>query len=229
MKMEQKSDQKIIDSWKNNVDPWVDAIRDGEIESRVLITNNAIVDAILKSKPQTVLDLGCGEGWLVRELENTGVRSSGVDVVPEFIEVARRLGSGRFECVSYENIAVELTQKFNQERFDIVVCNFSLLGKESVENLFKQVHPLLNDAGLFIVQTIHPLHCGDGKYEDAWREGSWTGFSEKFSDPAPWYFRTLETWKALFSNNDFRLNEIIEPINPNTKKPASIIFVGEAV
>jgi hypothetical protein len=46
----------------------------------------------------------------------------------------------------------------------------------------------------FIIQTLHPLiACGDFSYQDAWREGSWAGFSDDFTDLAPWYFRTLES------------------------------------
>ncbi len=36
--MKKYSDQKIIDSWKKNVQPWVVTVRTGEIESRLLVT-----------------------------------------------------------------------------------------------------------------------------------------------------------------------------------------------
>ena len=68
---------------------------------------------------------------------------------------------------------------------------------------------------------------GNVPYVDGWRDGSWTGFSPEFVDPAPWYFRTIENWNALFSSNGFALREVIEPINPKTQEPASIIFIGE--
>ena len=53
------------------------------------------------------------------------------------------------------------------------------------------------------------------------------GFNNSFTNPAPWYFRTLETWGNLFLYNGFTFNKIIEPVNPQTKKPASVIFIGE--
>ena len=56
---------------------------------------------------------------------------------------------------------------------------------------------------------------------------SWTGFSNNFTNPPPWYFRTLETWKELFYHNGFSLSEILEPLNPKTKSFTSIIFIGE--
>ena len=69
------SDQKIIDSWKSNALPWVIAVRTNEIESRLLVTNKAIIDAVLAQAPKTVLDVGCGEGWLIRELKKAGIKS----------------------------------------------------------------------------------------------------------------------------------------------------------
>lgn len=222
--MKQLSDKKIIDSWKNNVTPWIDAIRNKQIQSRVLVTDQTIIEAVTQRAPRTVLDIGCGEGWLVRELCKTGIDTLGVDVVPELIEYATKTGDGRFKTLSY----AELTTEVLKEKFDLAVCNFSLLGNESVTQLFQTIPALLNTEGFFVVQTVHPVAaCGEGKYEDAWREGSWTGFSDHFRDPAPWYFRTVESWQDLFLKNGFKLNNQREPVNPQTNLPASMIFIGQ--
>jgi len=222
--MKQLSDNKIVESWQKNVSPWITAIRNKEIASRVLVTNQAILEAVTRRAPGTVLDLGCGEGWLVRELAKTGIDVLGVDAVPEFIEFARQRGGGRYEVLPYAG----LSNNVLQEKYDVVVSNFSLLGEESVNDLFLQIPSLLNQCGAFIVQTIHPLTgCANGKYEDGWREGTWAGFSENFSDPAPWYFRTIDTWKALFKNSGFTLSNVYEPTNEQTKAAASIVFVAE--
>ncbi len=217
------SDKNIINSWLQNAKPWVDAIRNNEIESRILVTNKAITNTILQKKPQTVLDIGCGEGWLARELNKSEVWTYGIDIVPELIREANKQGGGEFQVVSYEN----LSQKTIKKKFNVVVCNFSLLGNESVTKIFQSVPNLLNNDGYFIVQTIHPAAESDSAYKDEWRKGSWTGFSDNFTNPPPWYFRTLETWKKLFQDNGFVLEEILEPINPKTKKAASIIFIGK--
>ena len=65
-------------------------------------------------------------------------------------------------------------------------------------------------------------------FPDGWREGSWTGFSPAFADPAPWYFRTLESWIKLLGDNGLRLCELREPFHPKTHKSTSVIFIGEA-
>ena len=139
--MKEFSDQKIVASWEANVKPWVTAVRDNEIESRCLVTNKAIIDAVVSEDVNSVLDLGCGEGWLVRELNKSGISTLGVDVVSEFIESARQKGGGRFKAMSYE----KLSYSELKEKFDLIVCNFSLLGNESVNRLFKEIPFLLND------------------------------------------------------------------------------------
>jgi len=218
------SDKNIVDSWLQNAKPWVSAIRHNEIESRLLITNKAIINTILQKSPETVLDIGCGEGWLARELNKSEINTLGIDIVPELVEVANKLGGGRFRLLSYEDLA----QGAIKEKFDVIVCNFSLLGRESVTNIFQHVPYILNDNGHFIVQTVHPITgCGDVKYEDGWRKGSWSGFNNDFTNPPPWYFRTLESWKQLFQQNNFKLSKTHEPLNPKTKNAASVIFVAE--
>ena len=224
MNTEPFSDAKIVESWGINALPWTAAVREGQIESRKQITDQAIIDAILSHQPRSVLDIGCGEGWLVRELAGRNIHVIGTDVVEKLVEEARRAGGGDFRALSYEEIAAGKLKV----SVDVVVCNFALFGKESVEGVFEAVPSLLNSHGAFVVQTLHPvMACGDLPYRDGWREGSWAGFSPDFSNPAPWYFRTLENWIKLFVDSGFRLREVCEPLHPNTQKPASIIFIGE--
>jgi 2-polyprenyl-3-methyl-5-hydroxy-6-metoxy-1,4-benzoquinol methylase len=221
--MKKSPEQQIVSSWHKNVTPWIAAIHKGEIESRVLVTNKAIINAIVSRSPKTLLDVGCGEGWLVRELVNQGIDALGVDVVREFIVFSQTTGAGRFRTLAYEDISATTLN----EKFDAVVCNFSLLGNVSVINLLQQLPSILNEAGALIIQTLHPVvSCGEHEYADSWRDGSWSGFSETFTDPAPWYFRTVESWIALLQEKGYNLLEVREPVNPYTQLPASIIFIA---
>jgi 2-polyprenyl-3-methyl-5-hydroxy-6-metoxy-1,4-benzoquinol methylase len=211
----------IVQSWHQNAEAWTHTVRSGHIESRRLVTDNAMVDAVLAKQPGLVLDLGCGEGWLVRALNALGIHAMGVDAVPALIQQAREAG-GEFHVVSYEDITAGRTSL----KADVLVCNFALLGKESVEDLLAALPALLEGDGRFIVQTVHPLiACGEQAYADGWRQEEWSGFGRAFPSPAPWYFRTLASWIALFAKSGWRLCEMREPLHPGTGKPASVIFI----
>ena len=220
------SDAKIIESWHANATPWTAAVREQRIESRKLVTDRAIVDAVMSRAPASVLDIGCGEGWLVRALAARGVPTIvGVDVVPGLIDRAQAAGGGEFRIASYEAIArgeLEIV-------VDVAVANFALIGKEAVDALIAATPRLLRPGGTLIVQTLHPVVAtGDQPYVDGWRTGSWAGFSDDFTDPAPWYFRTLESWVQLIVASGLTLVEVREPMHPMTGKPASVVFVAVA-
>lgn len=222
--MKALSDEKIIDSWKKNVTPWINAIEQQEINSRIETTNNAILAEIINRGPSKVLDLGCGEGWLTNELASINIDVLGIDVIPGFIKHAKHNQKGRFKAMSYE----ELSSGFLKEKFDIIVCNFSMLGENSVKQVFEIIPSLLRNGGSFIIQTIHPIMASSSDaYKDGWRKGNWNGFNSKFTDPAPWYFRTLSSWFSLFIENQLDVASIIEPQNKSTSTVASIIIVGE--
>jgi len=214
-------EEDIIKNWFNNAKPWIKAVRNNEIESRTLITNKSILQCILKESPDNVLDVGCGEGWLVRTLTSQGINSVGVDIVPDLIASALNKSKGDYRALSYNDISREKIENI----FDVIVCNFSLFGNESVKQLLKKIPDLLNKDGCFIVQTIHPSSLSTTTpNEEGWKNGSWSGFSHHFKDPAHWYYRTIDNWLNLLNECGLSITETIEPVNPRTGEAASVIF-----
>lgn len=219
-----RTDAEVLASWQRNATPWIAAVRGGEIASRRLVTDAAVLDAVLACTPRSVIDLGCGEGWLALALASRGVAVTGVDAVPELVESARAAGLADCRLLTYEQVA----QGALHCRADAVVCNFSLIGSTSVDDLLRAMSTLLVPQGTLIVQTLHPLMaCGDEPYVDGWRAGSWAGFSSAFRDAPPWYFRTLESWIALLDESGFDLRAMREPLDPRSGKPASVLFVAQ--
>jgi 2-polyprenyl-3-methyl-5-hydroxy-6-metoxy-1,4-benzoquinol methylase len=220
---QESHEQQIIRSWNTNAKPWTQAVQAQSIASRKLVTDRAVIDAVRSVGPRRVLDVGCGEGWLVRALSTPEMAITGVDAVPELVAEARRLGRGEFHVQDYHAIA---NRQWRSGPFDAAVCNFSLLGRESVESMLGGLGDYLDEPGYLIIQTLHPAAaCGDHPYQDGWRAGNWLGFGAEFSDPAPWYFRTLGSWLAMLQRSGFELLECREPTAPAAGAPASVIFI----
>ena len=124
-KQTHSSEDAILDSWHRNALPWAEAIRDEKIESRRLVTNRAIVDAILDRSPRSVLDIGCGEGWLVRALSGHGMRVTGIDAVPALVEEARNSGGGEFHVATYDEWARRCIPSWPAE-----ICRIRMAGDQ---------------------------------------------------------------------------------------------------
>jgi SAM-dependent methyltransferase len=182
------------------------------------------MQTVLSLAPTRVWDIGCGEGWLCRSLAENGINCTGTDAIPALVDAANEKGGGRFEVLAYDAITTETAINIGA---DLFLFNFSLFGAEQVLELLQKLQRALPAKGHLVIQTLHPhTACGDAPYESGWREGSWSGFSQAFVNPAPWYFRTMGDWVKILADSGFRLIKLEEPVHPKTGKPASLILVA---
>lgn len=218
-----KPSEEILKSWQQNAANWIATIEHQEIESRRLVTNDAIVSAVSSTGAKKILDVGCGEGWLTRALQQQGVEAWGVDAVPQLVTAAVEKGGPFYEVASYQDLATGLWQK--QVCFDAAVINFALIDQQDTEALIHALPDYLSAPGFVVIQTLHPyLRITSGDYVTGWKEGSWDGMKRRFTHAYPWYFRTLEDWLKLFQSK-YNLVAVQEPLHPETKQPLSIIFI----
>lgn len=208
-------------SWRANAFAWARVVREERIASRRAGTDAAVVEAVLRTNAARVLDVGCGEGWLARALAVEGCDVVGIDASPELIAIAGELGGARFEVVAYAELAQHVQAL---GRFDLAVCNFSLLG-DDLGPLFAVLRELLAADGRLIVQTVHPwTACGDAPYADGWRTETFAGFGDEFREPMPWYFRTLESWLAAIRGAGFVVEQVREPVEAASGRPLSLLL-----
>lgn len=215
----------LIWSWMANADAWTRAVREGRIPSRRLATDAAIVQAVAERNPGRVLDLGCGEGWLMRALAERGIETIGLDVSLELVMAAEETGGGRYRCCSYDELVDDPTRAGGP--YDVIACNFSLLGAD-LPPLLGALRANLAPGGALVIQTVHPwTAAGDEGYTDGWRTETFNGFGGDFAEPMPWYFRTLESWVDALRAAGFRVVTVREPVDPRTRQPASLLMVAE--
>jgi 2-polyprenyl-3-methyl-5-hydroxy-6-metoxy-1,4-benzoquinol methylase len=213
---------RMLQSWDSNADAWTDAVRERRIASRRAGTDDAIVAAVLRSKPASALDVGCGEGWLARALAAHGCRVVGIDASEALVASARNLGGGAFVAMTYEAIGVRAAEL--GAPFDVAVCNFSLLEAE-LAPLLDGLRGVLAARGRLIIQTVHPwVACGDAPYVDGWREETFASFGGRFTAPMPWYFRTLASWIDAIGASRFAIERIVEPVDAGSGRPLSLLI-----
>jgi 2-polyprenyl-3-methyl-5-hydroxy-6-metoxy-1,4-benzoquinol methylase len=212
---------EIEASWRANAAAWTDAVRAQAIESRRIATDAAVVAAALARRPHLVLDLGCGEGWLVRALSDRGIKAVGVDGSAPLVEAATKAG-GTFLCLTYDEITADPTRC--GEGFDLVIANYALLDERAAPLLAALRQIMTQDARL-LIQTVHPFNVAP-PYKDGWRVEDFRGFGDAAWTPMPWYFRTFASWIATLREGAFALSDLTEPAHPDDGRPLSLLMAA---
>jgi len=213
----------LLDSWRSNAQAWIDAVRSGAIESRRQVTDQAMLLAILGRQPERVLDLGCGEGWLLRALDARGIEAVGVDGDRALVDAARAAGSAEVHLASYAQLAD--AQVYVGKGYDLICANFALLQQDIIA-LLAAMNALLVPGGALVIQTLHPWSVAGGDYQDGWREESFAGFAGDWQ-VMPWYFRTLSSWLNALEMAGWRLVALQEPQHPQSAVPQSLLLIAE--
>ncbi|WHS58275.1 class I SAM-dependent methyltransferase [Pseudomonas sp. G2-4] len=213
----------LVQSWQHNAHAWIEAVRSGALESRIRVTDQAILLAVLGRQPERVLDLGCGEGWLLRALAERAIEAVGVDGDATLVDAARAAGSSQVQVANYEALA---QAKVDIGRdYDLICANFALLHQDIIP-LLTAMNALLAPGGALLIQTLHPWSVAAGNYQDGWREETFAGFQGHWQ-PMPWYFRTLSSWLNALEMAGFRLAGLQEPQHPQSPVPQSLLLVAE--
>ncbi|MFD0941980.1 class I SAM-dependent methyltransferase [Pedobacter boryungensis] len=87
-----------------------------------------IIKLLNKNKNQTILDLGCGNGALVKQLVELGFNAYGTDASETGIKIASTFSHERFAV--QDLTTDELPNKFNELNFDTIIST------EVIEHLY---------------------------------------------------------------------------------------------
>lgn len=140
--------------WQANSEYWVKVIRERRDRYRTEVTDPALLDAVGPCEGLRVLDAGCGEGYLARELAARGAEVVGADSCRGLVTAAATAGHpgpAAFTCASVDALPLR------DEAFDLVVCNHLFSHLPDPASAIGEFARVLRRGGRLVIFTLHPV------------------------------------------------------------------------
>lgn len=209
--------------WDSSAD-WYDQNmgNDGD-QLNAAIIKPALFDVLGDISDSTILDVGCGSGYVTAQLAQAAKQVLGTDFSPEFIKLCQQKYS------DYENLRFaqqDLTQPFDLsgQTFDVVISKMVLQYVPEIQTFAKESVQALSKNGRLIVIVDHPFHTQffyaqalAGKTNPKYRQ------LENYFSHAPqtklslwgkveltWYPRTVSEYVQTFVDVGLRLKTMKE-------------------
>lgn len=183
-------------------------MREGLIPSRKAGTDAAILDEIVAQWPNRLLDVGCGEGWLIRAVRAAvPCEAVGIDGSADLIRDAAAADPvSRYVALRYDDLIAGRHDLGGG--FDIIAFNYALF-EEDVVPLLSAARGLLAPLGAIVIQTLHPLAVA--ATEEGWRTEDFAAFQNQDWTPMPWYFRSIASWRDAIDKAGLAIVRTREP------------------
>lgn len=161
--------EKLLESdvYKENVQFWDRAwggVKTAYTQMPELLYLPWIPEKLKEKKAETVLDLGCGSGWLSIFLARHDYKVTGIDVSQHAIELG--LEWAKKEKLNIEFLACDIAQvPFTESSFQAIVANsiFEHFPLAATKEIFKIMKTILVPGGVFIA-CFDEVGMGAGEY-----------------------------------------------------------------
>lgn len=196
----------------------------GDIHREVFL-NPTLQELIGSVKGKSVLDAGCGEGYLSRWLSKLGASVVGVDYSNKMLEIARNRTPEEVD-IKYMHGNLEDLHCLKDKSFDLIVSNMVIQDLSNYEKAIKEMYRLLVDGGCFVFSILHPCFItpssgwvkseGGEKlfwkvdnyfYEGAYEQAIPVDHEEKLV----YFHRTLTSYVDTIHQAGFRIERMVEP------------------
>lgn len=169
----------------------------------------------------TVLDAGCGTGYLTQKLFEKGAAATGVDFSERMLEVARR----NYPHLEFLLDSCTTLSTLPDAHFDLLVSNYMLMDTPDLEETVQAFYRVLKPNGNAVLIFSHPcfpqgktvVSEADGSIIYTWpfsyfepqqrTDPPW----DRFTDPLIWFHRPLSDYWKAFVKTGFRVVDFEEP------------------
>ena len=142
-------------TWPSNSDYWIKIIREGLDPYRLELTNEAMLRVIDPRPGMSILDVGCGEGYLTRLVAERGADVAGLDYCNEFVVASREEARRRGMDICYEH-GDATSLPYPEASFDAVVANHLFNELPDMDAAVAEFARVLKPGGRVIALMLHP-------------------------------------------------------------------------
>ncbi|MBT4500605.1 MAG: methyltransferase domain-containing protein [Gemmatimonadetes bacterium] len=159
----------------------------------------------------SVLDAGCGEGYLSRELASHGAKVIGMDISPRLVEMARAKDLEGTINYQVEDLSKSLPQYENH--FDLVASNMVLNDIYDYQGFASTLNAVTKDLSRLVLSMNNPysfvIRKQVGDYFDSGYSALYRGMAAE-GLKVSFFHRTLEDYITAFRNNGFLLDNFAD-------------------
>ena len=119
------------------------------------ILDKALIRNIGEIKNKTLLDLGCGQGYLSKIITSEGTNIIGIDISENLIEIANK--RYKKEGTSFVVGNIEEKLPFEDNTFDTTISNMVFMDIENPKKTIKEIVRVTKNGGTFIFSVLHPI------------------------------------------------------------------------
>jgi SAM-dependent methyltransferase len=108
-----------------------------------------LIKAMLRGEEGKLLDVGCGDGFFLKEMVRLGFSCTGIDISAKAIERCR----ARVESIGAEVYCISIEDFHPPQKFDVVVCGEVLEHVRDDVGFLKQITRLLKENGKLVISV----------------------------------------------------------------------------
>ncbi len=150
------SEEQISRAWDKVAEEWTTRYDEyGDINRRCIV-DPTIFRLIGSVAGLSILDAGCGNGYLCRLLAKKGARIVGVDISERLVEIAKQKENEAPLGIAYHKGSLCNLSMFKDETFDVVVSNLVLMDLPDLEKAVQELKRVLKKGGKLIFSIMHP-------------------------------------------------------------------------
>jgi ubiquinone/menaquinone biosynthesis C-methylase UbiE len=217
--------EETRDFWNRVANDWQIQVGDDGDSNRRLNSDHVLKAFAGDVNGLTVLDAGCGTGYLSQKLHKQGACVTGVDFSERMIAIAR----ARYPDLDFRVDSCSELATIEDEHYDLVITNYVLMDTPDLRGTMVAFNRVLKPDGLAVLVFSHPCFPQGRATVSENGEEVWYGWRFPYFEPRKctdppwahftsdfiWFHRPLsDYWKAFmaagFSVVDFEEPRILE-------------------